>query len=66
MRTDEPGDDEEIDEQQRDADIQQDAVVVVLRHQRHDFFGRIVRVLAEDQVEERHQHEGVEQRKQRP
>ena len=62
MRADEPGDHEELREQQRDRDVQQHAVIVVLRHQRHDFFGRVVRVLAEDRVGERHEQERVGER----
>ncbi len=62
LRADEPGDDEEIQEQQRNADVQQVAVVVVLRHQRHHFLGRVVRVLAEDEIEHRYRDEGVDQR----
>jgi hypothetical protein len=48
--------------QQHDRDVHQHAVVVVARHRRHHFLRRVVRVLAEDRIGQRHEQEGVGER----
>jgi len=62
LRTDEPDGDEEARVEHRHSRMQQGAVERIVGHRLDNFFGRIVRVLADEEVEQRHEEIHIDER----